>query len=97
MVFDRTFDRVAVYCGSSAGRRPEYAQAARDLGNEMVKHKIKLVYGGRTPAKAFTYLLHFFIEFAARYLNSNMSRYQDTFAFDPGPDIKQFPFSQAGM
>ncbi len=43
------FKSVAVYCGSSKGSRPEYMAAARDLGNELVKRGIKLVYGGEIP------------------------------------------------
>jgi uncharacterized protein (TIGR00730 family) len=38
--------RIAVYCGSSAGRRPEYAAAARELGALLAREKIELVYGG---------------------------------------------------
>ena len=37
---------VCVYCGSSAGRRPEYAEAARRLGEELVARGLDLVYGG---------------------------------------------------
>jgi uncharacterized protein (TIGR00730 family) len=37
---------VCVYCGSSAGRRPEYAAAARRLGEELVARGLGLVYGG---------------------------------------------------
>ena len=38
--------RVCVYCGSSAGRRDEYAEAARELAAVLVGHEIELVYGG---------------------------------------------------
>jgi len=38
--------RVCVYCGSSAGRRPEYADAARRLGHALAVRGIGLVYGG---------------------------------------------------
>jgi uncharacterized protein (TIGR00730 family) len=38
--------RICVYCGSSPGRRPEYAEAARSLASELVKREIGLVYGG---------------------------------------------------
>jgi uncharacterized protein (TIGR00730 family) len=38
--------RICVYCGSSVGSRPEYAEAARVLGNAMAKQAIGLVYGG---------------------------------------------------
>lgn len=37
---------IAVFCGFSAGRRPEYMQAARDLGAEMARRNVGLVYGG---------------------------------------------------
>jgi len=37
---------VCVYCGSSPGNRPEYAQAARDLGKALVDNGLQLVYGG---------------------------------------------------
>ena len=38
--------RLCVFCGSSAGGRPEYAEAARQLGGLMVRRKLGLVYGG---------------------------------------------------
>jgi uncharacterized protein (TIGR00730 family) len=38
--------RICVFCGSSPGKRPEYLQAARELGNALVRRKIGLVYGG---------------------------------------------------
>jgi uncharacterized protein (TIGR00730 family) len=38
--------RVCVFCGSSEGGRPVYAEAARRLGAELVARKIGLVYGG---------------------------------------------------
>ena len=38
--------RLCVYCGSSPGRRPEYARAARELAGIMVENGIDLVYGG---------------------------------------------------
>lgn len=38
--------RICVFCGSSPGKRPEYLQAARSLGNALVRRKIGLVYGG---------------------------------------------------
>jgi uncharacterized protein (TIGR00730 family) len=37
---------VCVYCGSSPGNRPEYAQAARALGKALVDNGMSLVYGG---------------------------------------------------
>ena len=41
-----TFGRIAVFCGSSSGSDPKYADAARALGEEMARRNIKLVYGG---------------------------------------------------
>jgi uncharacterized protein (TIGR00730 family) len=38
--------RIAVYCGSNKGTRPEYATAARALGTLLAREKIDLVYGG---------------------------------------------------
>ncbi len=37
---------VCVYCGSSLGKNPRYAEAARLLGAELARHRIRLVYGG---------------------------------------------------
>jgi hypothetical protein len=37
---------ICVYCGSSDGKDPAFKQSARDLGEEMVKRNIGLVYGG---------------------------------------------------
>lgn len=38
--------RIAVYCGSNNGARPEYAAAAQELGTLLAREKIELVYGG---------------------------------------------------
>ncbi|MDR3764852.1 MAG: TIGR00730 family Rossman fold protein [Acidobacteriota bacterium] len=38
--------RYCVFCGSSAGSRPEYIVAARELGRLLVQRGIGLVYGG---------------------------------------------------
>ncbi len=38
--------RVCVYCGSSTGKRPAYADAARELADVLVRHELELVYGG---------------------------------------------------
>src|SRR5664280_698393 len=38
--------RIAVYCGSNIGTRPEYAAAAQELGTLLAREKIELVYGG---------------------------------------------------
>ncbi|KAI4379649.1 hypothetical protein MLD38_005921 [Melastoma candidum] len=40
------FKRVCVFCGSNSGRRKVFADAAFELGDELVKRKIDLVYGG---------------------------------------------------
>jgi uncharacterized protein (TIGR00730 family) len=39
-------ERVLVFCGSSPGRRPEYAAAAGKLGRLLAERRIGLVYGG---------------------------------------------------
>jgi hypothetical protein len=39
-------ERVLVFCGSSPGRRPEYAEAARQLGELLAQRGLGLVYGG---------------------------------------------------
>jgi uncharacterized protein (TIGR00730 family) len=38
--------RVCVFCGSSPGARPEYAEAARALARELVRRRLGVVYGG---------------------------------------------------
>jgi hypothetical protein len=38
--------RLAVYCGSSMGTDPAFAEVARALGEEMARRGIGLVYGG---------------------------------------------------
>lgn len=38
--------RLAVYCGSSLGLDPAFADTARALGEEMARRRIDLVYGG---------------------------------------------------
>ncbi|HVB22449.1 MAG TPA: TIGR00730 family Rossman fold protein [Ktedonobacteraceae bacterium] len=38
--------RICVFTGSNPGVRPEYAQAARELGTELAMRNIGLVYGG---------------------------------------------------
>lgn len=42
----RTIRAAAVYCGAGAGNRPEYAEAARELGEALAEQGITLVYGG---------------------------------------------------
>jgi hypothetical protein len=39
-------NRLAVYCGASMGADPVFANLARDLGAEMARRGIDLVYGG---------------------------------------------------
>jgi hypothetical protein len=38
--------RIAVYCGSNQGARPDYAAAAEQLGTLLAREKNELVYGG---------------------------------------------------
>ncbi len=38
--------RVVVYCGANVGNNPAFAQAAKDVGTELARRKIGLVYGG---------------------------------------------------
>lgn len=38
--------RICVFCGSSAGARPEYARAAESLGRTLAARGLGLVYGG---------------------------------------------------
>ena len=38
--------RIAVFCGSNKGVRPEYAQAAEKLGAVLARRGLELVYGG---------------------------------------------------
>jgi len=38
--------RVCVFCGSNPGRRPEYAEAAREMGRVLLERGLGLVYGG---------------------------------------------------
>ena len=38
--------RICVFCGASEGVRPAYAEAARQLGAELVTRGLGLVYGG---------------------------------------------------
>ena len=41
-----TFKRLCVFCGSSHGANPAYAEAATNLGGELARRGIALVYGG---------------------------------------------------
>ena len=42
----RTFKSIGVFCGSAAGESPEHARAAKELGAELARREIRLVYGG---------------------------------------------------
>ena len=42
----RTFRRLCIFCGSSHGANPVYAEAAKTAGNELARRGIGLVYGG---------------------------------------------------
>ena len=42
----RNFKRLCVFCGSSHGANPAYAEAAKNLGGELARRRIGLVYGG---------------------------------------------------
>lgn len=37
---------ICVFCGSGTGHNPAYAEAARTLGNLLVRHQSTLIYGG---------------------------------------------------
>ncbi|KQS32825.1 TIGR00730 family Rossman fold protein [Dyadobacter sp. Leaf189] len=37
---------IVVYCGSNPGKKPVYAENAYELGHELAKRNIKLIYGG---------------------------------------------------
>jgi len=41
-----TRPHVCVFCGSSSGARPAYAEAARSVGAALARHGLGLVYGG---------------------------------------------------
>ena len=42
----RALSNICVYCGSSPGARPEYLQAARQLGEALARQGKQLIYGG---------------------------------------------------
>lgn len=42
----RAFQRICVFCGSSAGGRPEYGDAARRTGETLARRGITLIFGG---------------------------------------------------
>ena len=41
-----TVKTVCVFCGSQAGRQPEYEEATRELARVLLQHDVSLVYGG---------------------------------------------------
>jgi len=43
-----TIRSICVYCGSSPGNNPVYVEAGRQLGREIAKAGMRLVYGGGT-------------------------------------------------
>ncbi|NUP98187.1 MAG: TIGR00730 family Rossman fold protein, partial [Planctomycetaceae bacterium] len=38
--------RICVFCGASVGRSPRFAEMARELGAELARRGVELVYGG---------------------------------------------------
>ncbi|XP_020251071.1 probable cytokinin riboside 5'-monophosphate phosphoribohydrolase LOGL1 isoform X2 [Asparagus officinalis] len=40
------FRKICVFCGSNSGNRAVFSDAALDLGDELVRRRIDLVYGG---------------------------------------------------
>jgi len=42
----RPLARLCVFCGASVGGRPDYALAAQQLGEELARRRITLIYGG---------------------------------------------------
>ncbi|KAJ7982213.1 Cytokinin riboside 5'-monophosphate phosphoribohydrolase [Quillaja saponaria] len=42
----RKFKRICVFCGSRAGYKSRFSDAALELGNLLIERKIDLVYGG---------------------------------------------------
>jgi uncharacterized protein (TIGR00730 family) len=42
----RTFRRICLYCGSSKGHDPRFAEAARSVGEHLARSGIGVVYGG---------------------------------------------------
>ena len=38
--------RICVFCASNSGKRPEYRAVTEDLGRELARRKIGIVYGG---------------------------------------------------
>ena len=42
-----TIKSICVYCGASLGKSPDYLTLAQDLGRELARQGVRLVYGGR--------------------------------------------------
>ena len=42
----REFKKIAVFCGASTGNNNDYIASAKLLGEEMVRRRVGLVYGG---------------------------------------------------
>ena len=42
----RQFRRICVYCGSTAGDRPQFAETAKQVGDRLARAGIEVVYGG---------------------------------------------------
>jgi uncharacterized protein (TIGR00730 family) len=42
----KNLDQLAVYCGSTSGTEPAFAEATRETAAAMVREKVQLVYGG---------------------------------------------------
>lgn len=45
---ERQFKRICIFCGSSSSTDQSINDAVVELGNEMIKRKIGLTYGGGT-------------------------------------------------
>ena len=43
---NRKVRRIAVFCGSSDGTDPRFMRAARELGGDLARRRIGVVYGG---------------------------------------------------
>ena len=40
------YKKICVFCGSNTGNKPEFMEAAKELGRVMAEKNIHLVYGG---------------------------------------------------
>lgn len=61
--------RIAVFCGANAGTRPEYLQCAKDVGEELVKRNIGLVYGGVFPSSQSSKLILPFLSTRSHFMS----------------------------